>query len=658
MTRTSTSRAALTRVIVTAILFALVFVVVHGQGTDPKTDFLNALGAFSLALDGNYGDERRSISTSLDAMAEALARWDGLIQSRERAMAAEIGSADPKLAARMHLALGGLYLERARIPDALKELTAARASDPARPEAPLLQALAHLQVTGDASAATTALQQAHALAPEDPARTYLLARRLLDANQQNAGLELLQRIRHTPGQPAARSGNALFIRLDLVRETPGINPFFPPVLYTDGFASLQRGDLARAIAQFRESARRDPVTTSATAPEADAVAQAAAAFKTGMVDEARKQLESVLAQSPERAEVHRLLAMVDLADDETDRGVSRLRSAVGISPADERTRLALASALLENQRLDEAEKSLLDTRKALPASGRARYLLGLTYQRQGKRLDALRELQGALAAKPLLGANTVYQMIGTLQQDEQDLEAAATSFAARVDLIPNDRQAHLDLGKIFSLQGDDVQARAEFEIALLLNPLDAEAYTALAQIHLRGGHVQEAADTSRRALEIDARHREARYVHATALLRMGNTAEATTELEVFQRLQGEDATARARAFELGRLRREATVSLAAGDHGNALTLLQRALVMEPTSPVSHLDLGVALLESGQATAAVERLTTAAALNASLDVHRHLARAYAALGRKDESQKEQAIYERLRRESISKPDGAR
>jgi tetratricopeptide (TPR) repeat protein len=652
------SCAAPARVIVTAILLALVPAVVHGQGPDPRTDFLNALGAFSLALDGNYGDERQSISASLDAMADALARWDLLIQSRERAMAAEIPSADPKLAARMHLALGGLYLERARIPDALKELTAARASDPTRPEAPLLQALAHLQVTGDAYAATTALQQAHALAPEDPARTYLLARRLLDANQQDAGLELLQRIRHTPGRPTAPSGNALFIRLDLVRERPGINPFFPPVLYADGFSSLQRGDLASAIAQFRESTSRDPVMSSVTAAEADTIARAAAAFKAGMVDEARKQLESVLAQSPERAEVHRILGMVDLAGEEIERGLTRLRNAVRFNPGDERTRIALANALLENERLDEAEQSLLDTLKAVPASGRARYLLGLTYQRQGKRLDALRELQAAITSKPLLGANTVSQMIGTLQQDEQDLEAAAKSFAARVDLIPNERQAHVDLGKIFFLQGDDVQARAEFEVALLLNPADAEVYTALAQVHLRAGRHQEAADAARRALEIDVANREARYVHATALLRMGNTAEGTAELQVFQRLQAEDAAARARAFELGRLRREATVSIAAGDHANAVTLLQRALVMEPTSPMSHLDLGVALLESGQAAAAVERLTTAAALNAPLDVHRHLARAYAALGQKGESQKEQAIYERLKRESIGKTGGAR
>ena len=47
-------------------------------------------------------------------------------------MAADIGSADPKLASRMHLALGGLYLDRLRVSDALREFAAARTSDPTR----------------------------------------------------------------------------------------------------------------------------------------------------------------------------------------------------------------------------------------------------------------------------------------------------------------------------------------------------------------------------------------------------------------------------------------------------------------------------------------------------------------------------------------------
>ena len=121
---------------------------------------------------------------------------------------------------------------------------------------------------------------------------------------------------------------------------------------------------------------------------------------------------------------------------------------------------------------------------------------------------------------------------------------------------------------------------------------------------------------------------------------------------------GFDGEARARTFELGRLRREAAVARAAGDYAAAVTLLQRALVLDPRAATSHLDLGLALLDGGQAAAAVDRLNTAAALKAPLDVHRQLAKAYAALGQQDESAKEQATYERLKRESISKTGRAR
>jgi tetratricopeptide (TPR) repeat protein len=618
------------------------------QASDPRSDFLSALGQFSLALDGPYGDEGQRLSSALDAMAAALSRWDASIQSREQAMVADSAGASPALAARMHLALGGLYLDRLRVEDALKELAAARAADATRAEVPLFQWLVHAQVTGDTAAATEALKAAYALSQKDPARTYLLARYLIDNNQRDAGLALLQQIQYPAGQTAPA---APFIRLDLVREIPGIDPFLPPVSYAEGFASIQKGDLAKAISQLRESLRRDPLMT--IPGTGDPVARAAAAFRNGLVDDARQQLDAALAQSNDRAEAHRILGMVDLANGDASGAINRLQTAIRLNPGDERARIALANVFIENDQLDAAEQTLNDTLRALPASGRAHYLLGLTYQRQGRRVDAIRELQTALTHKPLLGANTIHRMIGTLQQDEQDLDAAAQSFAGRANLVPNDHNAHRDLGRVYSLQGDAVRARAELEIALLLNPADTDTLTALGQLHLSEARLADAADASRRALEIDPGHREARYVHATSLIRMGNADAGNAEMEVFQRLQAEDGDARSRTFELGRLRREASVARAAGDYATAVVFLQRALVLEPRAATSHLDLGLALLEGGQVAAAIERLNTAAALNAPLDVHRHLAQAYATLGQKDESAKEQATYERLRRESIIK-----
>ena len=644
-------RTTILRLILAAMLAALPAPpVLSGQAADPRAAFLDALGQFSLALDGTFGDEGPRLSASLDAMADALSRWDAFIQSRERAMAAEIGSADATLASRMQLALGGLYLDRLRVDDALEQLSMARTSDSSRSEVPLLHGLAHAQLTGNNAAAIAALRAAHALDPEDPARSYLLARQLLAAGDE-AGADLLPRVQHGLRRGVTGEASAPFIRLDLVRETSGVDPFFPPLAYAEGFAAIRRGDLTKAITALRDSMQRDPLVTPASAT--DPLVRSAAAFREGRVDDARKSVESVVAQSPDRTEARRMLAMIELADGETTRGIGRLKDVIRLRPDDERARLALANALVESEQIEEAEQALLDTIRALPASGRAHYLLGLTYQRQGKRQEALSELQAALSLNPLLGVNTLYRMIGTLHQDEQDLEAAARAFLARAELVPNDGAAHRDLGHVYFLQGDDVQSRAEFEVSLLIDPSDVEAYTSLGQLHLRAGRHSEAAELSRTALELDAAHREARYVHATALIRMGNNEEGAAEMQVFQRLQAQDAQARARTFELGRLRREAAVSRAAGDRENAVALLRRALVYEPTSAASHLDLGIMLLEAGQSAEAIERLNTAVALNAALDVHRHLAKAYAAQGQTEESRKEQALYERLRRESIGR-----
>jgi len=47
-----------------------------GQSPEPKTTFIQAVGQFSLALDGAYGDEGARVRSSLDAMSRALGEWD------------------------------------------------------------------------------------------------------------------------------------------------------------------------------------------------------------------------------------------------------------------------------------------------------------------------------------------------------------------------------------------------------------------------------------------------------------------------------------------------------------------------------------------------------------------------------------------------------
>ena len=109
----------------------------------------------------------------LDALDRGLARWDDTIRSYERAMEAETKNAEPGVAALAHVALGGLYLDRHRLSDAVREFTTATQLDAKRADAFTLLGVANSPpFPGNAAAAVAAFQKASALDPADVVSEY------------------------------------------------------------------------------------------------------------------------------------------------------------------------------------------------------------------------------------------------------------------------------------------------------------------------------------------------------------------------------------------------------------------------------------------------------------------------------------------------------
>ena len=638
-----------------------------GQATDPRAAFTNALGQFSLALAGTYGDEGSRIRSGLDTMDRALEQWDAVIHDYEAGMAKEIDAVAPPLAARMRMALGAVYLDRGRLQDALRELTEASRLDATRPEILTLMGLAYSQST-NAAAATDAFRRASALDTRDPVRAYMLARRLLQVGAIEEATQALRRFqenramrsdadRQAPEVPLKPATTPLFFSAGLVPESAGVDPFFAPAVYAEGFTLLQQGNYEKALAAFRGALGRDPLTAG-PGVESGALQRGAAAFRDGAVETATEHLKVALELSPESAEAHRLLGSVYVADGRYDEGIRELETAVRVRPSDERARLALAAAFTKTERYPAAVRTLQQAITALPASGRARYELGLVYQRQGLYAEALAAFDEALTFKPLIGLNTLYKTMGTLRRARQDVDGAIEIFARRIDLVPNDADAHQELGDAYFRQGHHDEALAEFGVTLLLDPARADAYAAIAQVHLRDGRYAEAADNARRTVALDPMHKEARYALATSLIRLGKTDEGRQELETFQRLQSEATAARARELELNGFRRDAAVSSANGDFAKAIELLRKIVRAEPDSSSVHLDLGIALLKAGRPAEAVEELTTAVTLHAHFDVHAYLAEAYAAMGRVEDSERSRDTYDRMRQDELRRAGAAR
>ena len=365
------------------------------QEADARAAFVAALGQFSVAVSGERGGDRAILLSSLEAMEAALTRWDATVRGYETAMAAEIGTADPPLAARMHVALGAVYLDRGRTQDALAQFELARALDPSHADVP----------------------------------------------------KFLQAARRQAAYP----------QMALVAERPNVEPFFPPPAYAAGFARLLTGDYGAAIASLKAAIAREP------------------------------------GQTP---------------------------------PA---------------------------------GSGEARYARGRAHQRNGNYEEAIRELTASLAFTPWIGANGIYQAIGAMAAARQNFDAAIAAYLRRLDLVPDDPEAHQDLGEIYLRQGRHEEALAMFATVLRWHPTHVAGHAAAARTSLALGNFLDAADSARRALAIDAGHKEARYVLATSLIRLGRVDEGTRELAVYQRLQDEETALRRQIYEAEGKKREAAL---------------------------------------------------------------------------------------------------
>ncbi len=621
------------------------------QTLDPKAGVIEALGGLGVALDGAFGDEGPTVASSLDALAQGIRQWEALIQGYEGAIAAERSGADAATAARMQTAIGGVYLDRGRQADALRAFDAALRMDPARLDAMALAATVHAATPAGRSTAAALLARALAADPTSAARAYQLARlRLTLGDRAGASGPLSQLLDAVAASPRPEAPDpSPFLQLGLVAERPGIEPFFPPVLYAAGFDLLRQGRLDEAVASFRKAAAQDPLTKAGL--EAGALRRAADAFRSGLDDDAVRALQTAIELAPDRSEPHRVLGLVLLTKGQAGAAVDALRTAVRLDAADERARLALADALVAAGQLEEAARSLRETLARLPGSGRAQYRLGLVHQRQVDYPKAIAAFDAAVRFSPLLGFNSLYQTIGALRRQQQDYAGAIDAFEHRIALVPNDAAAHHELADMYYRQSRHDDALAEYAVALLLDPARVTARVGIAQIQLREGRFAEAAAAARAAVAADARQKEARYVLGTALLRMGQADAGRAELAVFQQLQDEAADARTHEFAVAAWRREADVHLANGEHAQAVALLRRVVESEPRAPTGHFALGVALLGAGSAAEAITHLEVAASTGGPIDAHRYLADALEGAGRVDEARAHRTEYARLRREAL-------
>ena len=197
-------------------------------------------------------------------------------------------------------------------------------------------------------------------------------------------------------------------------------------------------------------------------------------------------------------------------------------------------------------------------RPELAPEERQAYALGRACFEQGDDLQATRWLKRLLETRPFFA--DVHYMLGLLAERGGDLEQATKSLQEALRINPGYVEARLALVTVLERQGDfelarDVAARGSAPAASGAGPIDATTrgklanlQAALADAYRDAGHLREAVDAYRKALDLCPEFHDIRQRLGLALREAGLPAQALRE---FQKILAASPDALGAGVQLG-----------------------------------------------------------------------------------------------------------
>jgi len=614
-----------------------------------KSAFRDALIGFHSKLAGDYGDEGPLVAASLDRMASSLAAWDQQIRAAEQDLRQRLPAATSSERVRLHQSIAESYADRGRYADAVREIDAALAVEGGRADVHMFRGLV-LEAWGHEDDAVRAFSRAWEIDRDDPVSAYLLASRRAaqpDGDIAPQAAVLLKALaRRLASVPSDRS-IPLFANLALVEDRAAVTPVFSPALYAEGFTLVAQRRYEDAIASFRRAVTRDPLVSGERS--APTLRSGIAKLRDGDAEGAIVDLEAAAASAPRSSEIHRILAAAYGDANNDAKSIEHLQIAVDLAWDDERANVALGRALAHAGTVDRAEQVLLKTIEMLPQSADAHSALADLYENSDRGRNALRELESIASLTVPAGKASLYWRLADLEHRHLEYERVIEPLTRRARLDPNEARAHTDLGLAYTRIGRSDQALVELAIAGVLGPDDAEALTAIGQIHFDAGDYAAADLVLRRAIVMAPRLAQARYLLGHTLARLGRADESRIQLEAFDQLRAAANDAARQVFEVNMLRREAARQSDAGAAEAAVASWLKVVERDPKNRDDRIALADALIRVNRPAAALEHLETAARLRDDADIYRRLADLYAMLGRKPESAAARQTSQRLLRE---------
>lgn len=337
----------------------------------------------------------------------------------------------------------------------------------------------------------------------------------------------------------------------------------------------------------------------------------------GQIDAALDEYRQAAYRAPLDARPLLALSRTLLDVGSTPRALSYARDAVRLAPGDKDATLALVTALIAQQKLDDASSALAPVAARLPNDPHVALIEGRLALARGNAVSARASFTRALAS----GADTREALQGLMQAEgAQPSVSTRQRVEAAVEATPSDPELRLLAGQLYRAMNDLPRAEAALRQAQRLSPTHVPIALELAGVLMAAHKPEEAAAALERVVPArPARLSEVRVALAAAYQAEGKRAEAQRQYEqlvvelpgavepsvVLATMYVEQKDKLARALELALSAKrgrplDPDIDLLLGRIYNekgmgslAVPVLERAVEARPGSAAYHFHLGAA-----------------------------------------------------------------
>jgi tetratricopeptide (TPR) repeat protein len=415
---------------------------------------------------------------------------------------------------------------------------------------------------------------------------------------------------------------------------------------------------------------------------------AVANYEAGRFAEAANQLESLLPYAQKSFEVHELLGLVYASLSQHAKAEDQLKIAAQLNPNSAAARTNLGASLLHSGKAELAGEQFRKALQLDPQSYDANHNLGEFYIQSGKIADARPLLETAQHIRPDSYENGYDLVMADFQLGRlDDAKQVADAILAK----QNTGELHNLLGQVDERDGNFVAAANEFEAAAHLDPSEDNLFDWGSEMLLHRTYEPAIAIFQQATLRYPnsprlfiglglAMYSRGKYDDAVeALLKAADLNPADPRCYVFLS-KAYDSSPRQASDVIDRFRRYTELkpdnamaqyyyamslwkgNRTGGSDANLQTvqsLLEKSIALDGTIAEAHVQLGDLYAGQHQYEKSIPEYIRAIELNPNLsDAHYRLGTDYVHVGKKDQAEKEFAVYQKLRAEHLAEVDKER